>query len=92
MDLDFLGFQKKVRFGSTVIEDTTSSHKELLIACGLYRSPVEEARSELLDAVRDGSTDLKRVSALVDILLDSQLPFKEQQLGGGPWQVRYAHL
>jgi hypothetical protein len=48
---------------------------------------VQQARSELLEAVREGSDNFQNVSALVDVLLASELPFREQQLGGGPWQV-----
>ena len=48
---------------------------------------MDDARAELLEAIRGGSTDLQQVSSIVDILLESNLPFREQLLGGGPWQV-----
>ena len=38
--------------------------------------------------MQQGSTDLGRASELVDVLMRSSLPFREQLLGGGPWQVR----
>ena len=51
------------------------------------KSPAFLARSELLDAIREGSSDFERLGALVDCLVDARLPFREQLLGGGPWQV-----
>lgn len=40
--------------------------------------------------MQQGSTDFGRASELVDVLLGSSLPFREQLLGGGPWQVVYS--
>ena len=59
-------------------------------ATSLRRSIVDDARAELLELVREGSTDLSRAGELVDILLDSKLPFREAQLGGGPFEVVYS--
>ena len=55
----------------------------------MRRSIVDDARAELLELVRQGSTDLSRAGKLVDILLDSKLLFREAHLGGGPWEVVY---
>ena len=38
--------------------------------------------------IQEGSDDVERFGQLVDVLLDSELPFKESSLGGGEWQVR----
>ena len=38
--------------------------------------------------IQEGSDDAERFGELVDVLLDSELPFKEASLGGGEWQVR----
>ncbi len=38
--------------------------------------------------IEEGSDDAERFGQLVDILLDSELPFKEASLGNGEWQVR----
>lgn len=38
--------------------------------------------------IQAGSDDAERFGQLVDVLLDSELPFKESSLGGGEWQVR----
>ena len=51
---------------------------------------MDDARAELLELVRQGSTDLSRAGELVDVLLDSRLPFKEALIGGGPWEVVYS--
>ncbi len=51
---------------------------------------MDDARAELLELVRQGSTDLSRAGELVDILLDSRLPFKEALIGGGPWEVVFS--
>ena len=37
--------------------------------------------------IEDGSDDAERFGELVDVLLDSELPFKEDALGEGEWQV-----
>ena len=37
--------------------------------------------------IEDGSDDAERFGELVDVLLDSELPFKEDALGDGEWQV-----
>ena len=37
--------------------------------------------------IQAGSDDAERFGELVDILLDSELPFKEASLGDGEWQV-----
>ena len=42
--------------------------------------------------IQEGSDDVERFSKLVDILLDSELPFKESALGGGAWQVYFPVL
>lgn len=39
----------------------------------------------MIQAVSD---DAERFGQLVDVLLASELPFKESSLGGGEWQVR----
>ena len=31
---------------------------------------------------------MQQIDELLDILIDSKEPFKEKQLGGGPWQVK----
>lgn len=38
--------------------------------------------------IQAGDDDAERFSQLVDVLLDSELPFKEASLGNGEWQVR----
>jgi len=43
---------------------------------------------EILSSGRS-SEALPEVSTLVDILAGTGLPFQEQRLGGGPWEVRY---
>ncbi len=42
--------------------------------------------------IQEGSDDAERFGQLVDILLDSELPFKEASLGNGEWQVRTSLL
>ena len=37
--------------------------------------------------IEDGSDDAEHFGELVDVLLDSELPFKEDALGDGEWQV-----
>ena len=37
--------------------------------------------------IKEGSDDAERFGELVDVLLESELPFKESSLGGGEWQV-----
>jgi len=37
--------------------------------------------------IQEGSDDAERFGQLVDILIDSELPFKEASLGDGEWQV-----
>lgn len=56
--------------------------------CCLCRSPYKTASKELQDLIQAGSEDTERFSKLVDILLDSELPFKESALGNGEWQVQ----
>ena len=41
--------------------------------------------------IEDGSDDVERFGELVDVLLDSELPFKEDSLGNGEWQVSSSH-
>ena len=37
--------------------------------------------------IQEGSNDVERFGELVDVLLESELPFKESALGGGELQV-----
>ena len=37
--------------------------------------------------LQDQSSDVQQIDKLLDILIDSREPFREKQLGGGPWQV-----
>ncbi len=37
--------------------------------------------------LQEQSSDVQRIDGLLDILIDSKEPFREKQLGGGPWQV-----
>lgn len=50
-------------------------------------SKIQQARDELLEQIASGSRDGKKISQLVDTLVESGVPFKEAQLGGGPWVV-----
>lgn len=50
-------------------------------------SPVKSASKELQSMIQQGSDDAERFGELVDILLESELPFKEAALGSGEWQV-----
>ena len=52
-----------------------------------YRSPVKSASKEMQTMIQEGSNDAERFGELVDILLDSELPYKEASLAGGEWQV-----
>ena len=52
------------------------------------RSPAKSASKEIQAMIQAGSDDAERFGQLVDVLLDSELPFKESSLGGGEWQVR----
>ena len=36
---------------------------------------------------QEQSSDVQRIDELLDILIDSNEPFREKQLGGCPWQV-----
>ncbi len=40
--------------------------------------------------IQEGSDDAERFGQLVDVLIDSELPFKEASLGNGEWQVRFS--
>ena len=51
------------------------------------RSPAKSASKEIQALIQEGSEDVERFGQLVDVLLDSELPFKESSLGGGEWQV-----
>ena len=51
------------------------------------RSPAKSASKEIQALIQEGSEDVERFGQLVDVLLDSELPFKEASLGGGEWQV-----
>lgn len=37
--------------------------------------------------LQEQSNDVQQIDRLLDILIDSKEPFRERQLGGGPWQV-----
>lgn len=52
-------------------------------------SPYKSASQEMQSMIQEGSDDAERFGQLVDILLDSELPFKEASLGNGEWQVVY---
>ena len=52
------------------------------------RSPAKSASKEIQTLIQEGSEDVERFGQLVDVLLGSELPFKESSLGGGEWQVR----
>ena len=51
------------------------------------RSPAKSASKEIQSMIQEGSDDAERFGELVDVLLDSELPFKESSLGNGEWQV-----
>ena len=57
---------------------------------GACRSPYKSASQEMQSMIEEGSDDAERFGQLVDVLLDSELPFKEASLGNGEWQVRIA--
>ena len=57
---------------------------------GFCRSPAKTASKEIQALIQEGSEDVERFRELVDVLLDSELPFKESSLGGGEWQVDLA--
>ncbi len=42
--------------------------------------------------IQEGSDDADRFGQLVDVLLDSELPFKEASLGDGEWQVSHLSI
>ena len=46
-----------------------------------------QASEELLELLIEGGGDAERAQELVQQLSKSRQPFKEQLLGGGPWQV-----
>jgi len=46
-----------------------------------------KARDEIMTMLQEQSNDVQRIDVLLDILIDSKEPFREKQLGGGPWQV-----
>jgi len=46
-----------------------------------------KARDEIMTMLQEQSNDVQRIDGLLDILIDSKEPFREKQLGGGPWQV-----
>ncbi|KAA6424660.1 MAG: hypothetical protein FRX49_05327, partial [Trebouxia sp. A1-2] len=52
-------------------------------------SPYKSASQEMQSMIQAGDDDAERFSQLVDVLLDSELPFKEASLGNGEWQVVY---
>lgn len=52
-------------------------------------SPAKTASKEIQALIQEGSEDVERFRELVDVLLDSELPFKESSLDGGEWQVVY---
>ncbi len=58
----------------------------------MCRSPYKSASQEMQSMIQEGSDDAERFGQLVDILLDSELPFKEASLGNGEWQVRTSLL
>ena len=39
--------------------------------------------------LQEQSSDVQQIDRLLDILIDSKEPFRERQLGGGPWQVSH---
>ncbi|KAL3134719.1 hypothetical protein ABBQ32_007722 [Trebouxia sp. C0010 RCD-2024] len=52
-------------------------------------SPAKSASKEMQAMIQAVSDDAERFGQLVDVLLASELPFKESSLGGGEWQVVY---
>lgn len=42
--------------------------------------------------LQEQSSDVQQIDRLLDVLVDSKEPFRERQLGGGPWQVPLPHL
>ncbi len=42
----------------------------------------------MISLLQGESSDVQQIDELLDILIDSKEPFKEKQLGGGPWQVK----
>jgi hypothetical protein len=42
----------------------------------------------LISLLQEESSDVQKIDELLDVLIDSKEPFKEKQLGGGPWQVK----
>eukprot|EP00197_Chlamydomonas_leiostraca_P003291 CAMPEP_0202872366 /NCGR_PEP_ID=MMETSP1391-20130828/21038_1 /ASSEMBLY_ACC=CAM_ASM_000867 /TAXON_ID=1034604 /ORGANISM="Chlamydomonas leiostraca, Strain SAG 11-49" /LENGTH=173 /DNA_ID=CAMNT_0049553391 /DNA_START=105 /DNA_END=623 /DNA_ORIENTATION=+ len=48
-----------------------------------------QAATALLRALSDPGASRQEVDVLLDELSDSQLPFREELLGGGPWRVVY---
>jgi hypothetical protein len=58
---------------------------------GTHAPRLKESRDELLQLLLSGDmagSAGRRIGDLVDLLSASALPFKESQLGGGPWVVR----
>lgn len=56
------------------------------------RAAVKRQADELFQLLTLEGGDAERISELVDTLMESQLPFQERLLGGGPWEVRGAVL
>ena len=56
------------------------------------RSPAKSASKEIQALIQQDSEDAERFGELVDVLLDSELPFKEASLGNGEWQVLFPYL
>ena len=50
-------------------------------------NPVKVARDELMEQVLSPTPDYAAISLLVDNLSSTGLPFREELIGGGPWQV-----
>ena len=49
--------------------------------------PSLQAKDQIMTLLQEQSTDVQQIDRLLDILIDSKDPFRERQLGGGPWQV-----
>ena len=51
------------------------------------RNSVKQASKRLLDLVLEDDADQEQLGQLVDELTSAQVPFREKDIGGGPWQV-----
>ena len=51
------------------------------------RTSLRQSRQEFLSELRSSRPNIARLDALVGDLMEARVPFKEGQMGGGPWQV-----